>query len=514
MNVAVSTKHPKKFLKAKLVKTEPSNPSRTVVPVSGMRLNRSARLRPGQYVIPTEERDHAVLIEGEHLSIEMTGVELSGGKNKPWDRPGIGILIRNSQDVEVTGGTILGYRVGMMIENSRAVRVSDCNVSNNFDQKMKSTPTKYDPSDWLDIFQPRVWRKYGFGLRAYRCRDCSLMRIKSSHHENGIGLDNCRRVIVQDCDVSHNSGWGIWLWVSSDCTVTGNKADYCVRCESENYSAGGDSAGIILSHRCCRNLIAHNNFTHSGDGFFLNGLNVDESADNLIALNDGSHSPHNAFESTFSRGNVFVGNIASNSRYGMWLGFSYENRIIGNIIENNLFDGIAIENAHDNFIIGNGIRRNRCGIALLGRNRREKRSRNYQISGNIIESNKAGISLEAADRIAIQGNHLSSNRAAIQCGGRCSELIMRDNNLTGKGKVQLGDTRSADLNDNYWGRTSTAEVRRRISVETAGCLTLTRKRDQKLPMPRRPVLVDYASTARRQDHSFVWYKGLKRLVGL
>jgi parallel beta-helix repeat protein len=496
------------------VNAYPRPSSHRVCLAKGTKLNRSTRVRAGKYAIPVEERDHAVLIEGEHLDIEMIGVKLSGGNDTPWQRRGIGILIRNSQDVELRGGTISGYRTGIKIENSRGVRVSDCDVSNNFDQKMKSTPTKYDPSDWLDIFRPRVWRSYGFGILAFRCADCSLTRVKSSCHQNGIGLDNCRRIAVQDCDVSHNSGWGIWLWASSGCTITSNKADHCVRCESEDYSAGGDSAGIILSHRCCGNVIARNSFTHSGDGFFLNGLNVDESTNNLVAFNDGSHSPHNAFESTFSRGNVFLGNIASNSRYGMWLGLSYENRIIGNIIENNLFDGIAIEHAHDNSIIGNEIRRNRCGIALLSRSRQEKRSRSYRICSNTIESNRIGVSLDAADHILLQGNHLRGNRLAVRCDNRCSNLTISDNNLLSRDGVELGNTRSADLNDNYWGKITIAQARRKVSAETPRYFILTRNRRQKLLLPQKPVLVDCASAARRKDHSFVWYTGLKRLVGL
>ncbi len=488
--------------------------SRQVVPVSGMTLDRSATLRPGRYVLPVKEKGRALLIEGENLRIDMTDVELTGDARYPWDRHGVGILIRNSYNVELTGGTIRGYRIGIMVENSEEIRLSDCDVSRNFDQETKSTSTRYDPSDWLDIFRPGIWRKYGFGIRAYRCKFSSFSRIKSSNHQNGIGLETCRFCTVQDCDVSDNSGWGVWMWDASECAILGNKADHCVRCESKEYSAGGDSAGIILSNRCCRNVIAHNSFTHSGDGFFLNGLNVDESTYNLIAFNDGSHSPHNAFESTFSCGNTFVGNIASNSRYGMWLGYSYENRIIGNIIENNLFDGIAIEHAHENVIVGNEIRRNRCGIALLHREKLGHRSFDYKITGNRIESNNTGISLEHSSGIEVRGNHLAGNRLSLRCVGECSNITVRNNNILGRGNLEMGDTASADLNDNYWGRGGMTELQRRIISENLPSLLPTRKRTQKFPLPMRHVLLDYPTPERGRDHRFIWYKGRKRLVGL
>lgn len=479
-----------------------------------MKLSRSVRVSGGKYLIPVKERNHAVLIEGENLRIDLTGVELSGDARYPWERCGVGIRIRNSSDVELVGGTIRGYRIGIMVENSEEIRISDCDVSRNFDQETKSTPKRYDPSDWLDIFHPQIWRRYGYGVRAYRCKYCSFSRIKSSNHQNGIGLEGCRFSEVQDCDVSHNSGWGIWMWDSSGCAILGNKADHCVRCESKEYSAGGDSAGIILSNRCCRNVIAHNSFTHSGDGFFLNGLNVDESTYNLIAFNDGSHSPHNAFESTFSGGNTFVGNIASNSRYGMWLGYSYENRIIGNLIENNLFDGIAIEHGHENVILGNEIRRNRCGIALLYREKLGHRSFSYEVSGNRLESNDTGISLEHSDSTKIRGNHLAGNRLSLRCVGECSGITVRHNNILGRGNLEMGDTLSGDLNDNFWGRAGTTDLQRRIVCENLPSLLPTRKRTQKFPLPMRPVLVDYTTPERGRDHRFVWYKGRKRLVGL
>lgn len=494
--------------------TELPDSSKSAVLARGIKLDRSVRVRGGSYLIPGKERNHAVLIEGQDLQIDLTGVELNGDARYPWERQGVGIRIRNSCDVELIGGTIHGYRIGIMVENSEDIRISGCDVSRNFDQETKSTPKRYDPSDWLDIFHPGIWRRYGYGIRAYRCKECSFSRIKSSNHQNGIGLEGCRFSTVQDCDVSHNSGWGIYLWDVSECSILGNRADHCVRCESEEYSAGGDSAGIMLSNRCCRNVIAHNSFTHSGDGFFLNGLKVDESTHNLIAFNDGSHSPHNAFESTFSQGNTFVGNIASNSRYGMWLGYSYENRIIGNLLENNLFDGIAIEHGRENVIVGNEIRRNRCGIALLHREKLGQRSYDYSIKGNRIESNDTGLSLEHSDAIKIRGNHLAGNRVSLRCVGECSHITLRHNNILGRGNLEMGDTCFSDLNDNYWGRGAMTKLHQRIICEDLSSLLPTRNRNRKLPLPVRPVRVDYPTLERQRDHRFIWYKGRKRLVGL
>ena len=198
----------------------------------------------------------------------------------------------------------------------------------------------------------------------------------------------------------------------------------------------------------------------------------------------------------------------------MWLGYSHENRIIGNLIENNLFDGIAIEHGRENVIVGNDIRRNRCGIALLHREKRGRRSFRYEISGNRIESNDTGLSLEHGDAIKIRGNHLAGNGVFLRCVGECSHITLRHNNILGRGTLEMGDTCFSDLNDNYWGRGGMTEVERRIICEDLSSLLPARKRTQKFSLPLRPVLVDYPTPERQRDHRFIWYKGRKRLVGL
>lgn len=241
---------------------------------------------------------------------------------------------------------------------------------------------------------------------------------------------------------------------------------------------------------------------------------MDQSAHNLIAFNDGSHSPHHPFESTSSQGNTFVGNIASKSLYGMWLGYSQENRVLGNLIENNPFDGIAIEHGRENVIIGNGIRRNRWGIALLHREERGHRSFRYEISGNRIEPNDTGLSLDHSDAIRIRGNHLEGNRVSLRCVGEYSHITLRHNNILGRGTLEMADTCFSDLNDNYWGRGGMNEIQQRIICEGLPSLLPTRNRNRKFPLPMRPVLVDYPTAERQRDHRFRWYKGRKPLVGL
>jgi len=257
--------------------------------------------------------------------------------------------------------------------------------------------------------------------------------------------------------------------------------------------------------------------THGGDGFFLNGGGVAPSTDNLVAFNDASHSPHNAFESSFSRGNVFVGNIASNSRYGFWLGLSCENRVVGNIVENCLFDAMAIEHANHNVIAGNLIRRCRNGIALLARNPKLKASHHYEIVGNTIERcREAAVALWHTQDSRVVGNRIAHAAVALRLNDRCERIEIARNTIVDIGKrlAELADSKAVDLDDNFWGIARVKSVLSKITINRRSQLRLERIAKKMFAAPRRPVAVGYTSAARARDHAFRWYAELKHLVGL
>jgi parallel beta-helix repeat protein len=144
------------------------------------------------------------------------------------------------------------------------------------------------------------------------------------------------------------------------------------------------------------NLVADNNLTYSGDGFFLSGQRgvVQPSIGNLVLRNDASFSPHNAFESTFSAWNVFLENRADSSGYGFWLGYSTGNTIRGNTIVGSRAIGIAIEHGSDNDIASNVIIGGRRGIYLFIRDSSAQASSNYRVQDNTIARVEQGLVLE------------------------------------------------------------------------------------------------------------------------
>ena len=211
---------------------------------------------------------------------------------------------------------------------------------------------------------------------------------------------------MADNDVSGNSGWGIHLWKSARNVIVRNKADHNVRCESVTYRHGCDSAALLLREQSDSNLVAENDLTWSGDGFFLSGQRslVSPSIGNMVIRNDASHAWHNGFESTFSSWNTFLENRADSADYGFWLGYSRDNVVRGNLLLGTRTAAIAIEHGAESEIAANTIIGGATGIRLFIRESDDELSQGYRIDDNILAKVERGIVLESTTRVKLRGN--------------------------------------------------------------------------------------------------------------
>ena len=304
------------------------------------------------------------------------------------------------------------------------------------------------------------------------------------------------------------------MWKSCRNTIIRNKCDWCVRCENPGrYSKGGDSAGIMLSNANCDNVIAHNSMLYGGDGFFISGiLGTPGSNDNVVAFNDGSHSPHNAFESTESTGNRFIGNIASNSGYGFYMGGSVFNQVIGNIVENIAEWGISFDTGHDNVISGNEIRRAGSGIVLWGRGKKGIPSRDNRIIGNTFEDCDKGISFRGACDAMITGN------AFRKCGtvfeildGSRGHTISLNNCVGFDTLMELDEAKDVLFSDNFCGAKTREGVLKRVKSYKEAVLEelrIEKLRTTGVKHEARPVYAAFANKSARKDKSFMWHTGM------
>ncbi len=481
-------------------------------------LKESCKLAPGKYRINDPRSKGAIRITGRNIEIDLDGVELTSTARKQVDYKGIGILVEKAENVVIRNARVSGYKYNIVVKKCKRVLVTDCDTTGSYMKPLLSK-LKYNRNDWLDIFTEKKWRQYGAGIALESSSYCRVQKCESHESVNGLWMINSNHNYVVHNDFSHNTGWGIWMWKSSHNTILFNNCDYNVRCEDpKRYSAGGDSAGIMLSNANCFNLIAHNSFRHGGDGFFQSGaLGTPKSNDNVIAFNDGSHSPHNAFESSDGHRNQFIGNIASNSRHGFWCGMSTYNQFIGNIIENINEWGISIEHAFENVITGNEIRRARRGIMLFTRRNRGRESRDYEITGNIIEECLTGITLSNTKNCTITRNTIKNCGTAFEIGNKSRGHEIMLNNITGNNTIiHLHDAREIELKDNFYGLKTRDEIMKKVKAYKESVLKelrLKKIRSKAIKFERQPVFAKFGNPPARKDRKFHYYSKQDNLIG-
>lgn len=276
------------------------------------------------------------------ITVDGGGMTL-GGKNSA----GYGIRVSGVNPggttqnvVKITNFTISKYYDAIRIDNSTGITVQNVAVSNNGGVAQQN----------YDIHRGLA-QEYGGGILLSNGTGYSIFdRVVGSGENVGIDLYNSTNNTITNSDFSDNYGWGIRLSGSSGNTIGGgpgtkegtfnNLANRVAGCRGRNCSAR-DTAGVLLVDGSNDNIISYNKVQYGGDGVFLgNGAPNSTSSDrNIFSYNDGSYAIHNAFEATFSS-NTFTNNIASNSAYGFWLGYSYNTTVTNNTIQNNGTDGL------------------------------------------------------------------------------------------------------------------------------------------------------------------------------
>ncbi|MFG0247151.1 MAG: right-handed parallel beta-helix repeat-containing protein [Phycisphaerales bacterium JB052] len=387
---------------------EPALPTITVTR-DDTRIDRSCIIQVSPlFPIIDDEGDGVIQIVADDVTVifdtnsELVGREVPGqwsrrglldtlGNESPeetlgWDTlTGTGITINGHSGVEIIGANIRGYRNGIVAIDAPGLSITDATLTDLYRQRLKSTATREDTSDWLYPHHNdnNEWlANYGAAVWAERCHEAKITGVKVRRGQNGIILDNTNNAVVRKNDCSFLSGWGLAMWRSSGNFIRGNRFDFCVRGHVEGvYNRGQDSAGILMFEACSKNTIRYNSCTHSGDGIFGFGGNdaVKQGGDspwgnakNIIHINDLSFAAAHGLEMTFSEGNSIWNNlIEANAICGFWGGYSQGMSIGGNRFKDN--GGMAygsergainIEHGADNIIKLNQFINNKCGIRI------------------------------------------------------------------------------------------------------------------------------------------------------
>lgn len=374
-----------------------------VRPVPGMVITRSVRIAPGTYRLPGRVSPDSALItvRGRHITVDMRGVTLVGtpADSAPDAARGTAVFIDGGTDVRIRGLTARGYRVGIRARDTRSLTLEENDLSYGWKPRLFSVVEHESLNDWLSYHKNDgdEWLRFGAGIYLRGVRGGRVTGNTVRQSMNGLLVSHTDSLDIRRNDFSFNSGLGIGLYRANWHRIVENRADYNVRGSSHGFfQRGQDSAALLMFEQCAHNVVAYNSMTHSGDGLFLwagqHTMDTGQggSNDNLFLLNDFSFAPTNGMEATFSR-NQFIGNRVVGSTHGLWGGYSYASRVVGNCFAGNRI-AIAIEHGQDNVIGGNHFNGDSLGIRLWADSiapsdwgypkHRDTRSRDWRIVEN------------------------------------------------------------------------------------------------------------------------------------
>jgi parallel beta-helix repeat protein len=370
-------------------------------PAAGMVITRSTKFRPGTHRLSVPAESALIVVRGDSLTLDLTGVVLEGQDpaSDPDQARGIAIRIDGGRDVRIVGGHIRGFKTGILARGTRGLEIRNADLSYNWKPRLFSLIEHESLVDWLSFHnnEANEWLRFGAAIYLDNVSNGLIQGNTVTQGMNALLMHRADHVTVRDNNFSWNSGLGIGLYRSSDNTIVRNSVDFNIRGYSHGfYRRGQDSAGILLYEQSNNNIVGLNSATHGGDGLFLWAgnytMNTGQggSNDNVFYANDFSFAPANGMEATFSR-NTFIANIAEGNDYGLWGGYSFDSRIVANCFANNRY-GIAIEHGQQNSIIANRFIGDSTAIRLWGDSiqpsdwgypkYRDTRSRDYLIDRN------------------------------------------------------------------------------------------------------------------------------------
>ena len=378
----------------------------------GMVITHSVHIAPGTYRIhaPASLDSAVIIIRGDNITVDFKGATLEGSPfaDDPDEAAGVAIRIEGGHNVKVVNARVRGYKVGIMARGTRELSLLDNDLSYNWKPRLYSLVEHESLMDWLSHHNNEhdEWLRYGAAIYLSDVKGGSIRGNRITQGMEGLMLTRSDSIRIWNNTIEFNSGVGIALYRSSFNSIMHNHASYNVRGFSNHfYRRGQDSADLLLYEQSSHNTVAFNSMTHGGDGLFLwaGQSTMDTGAgganDNLFYANDFSYAPTNAMEATFSR-NMFIGNRANGSAYGLWAGYSYESKVIGNDFFDNR-TGVAIEHGQSNEILANRFVNDSVGIRLWAvpeepgdwgyPKHRDTHSRNYEIAENVFAGNRVGL---------------------------------------------------------------------------------------------------------------------------
>lgn len=382
-----------------------------------------------------------LVIEGNGITVDFNNAILQGSNDKslPEGFYGLGILVKNGQNITIKNLTVRGYKIGLKAIGVDSLKLENCDFSYNYRSKIEGNST----SDLLNLnFKDKnIWKKHGINIYLKACNNAIIRDLNITESQNGLLLENCNNSSIYNNTIQFNSGSAISLHQSNENQIMHNKLDWNVRGDNLlERSIGSDAGGVLIDENSSNNIIAYNSATHCTNGISLrsssNSYNggTGNSKDNIIYGNDCSYAVHSGIKMLYSQNKIFS-NIINDSNHGINAIFSNSSMIMGNALENNE-TGISLSNVQNieirqNELIGNEIALSTDLVKHAdyhpdSTNVFSKLNDNVSFDHNLIKNSSLVFNINHSDLIKIVLNQFVNCRF-IQENKNNKQLILKSN---------------------------------------------------------------------------------------
>ncbi|MEM2409479.1 MAG: right-handed parallel beta-helix repeat-containing protein, partial [Thermofilaceae archaeon] len=267
--------------------------------------------------VVVKDAGQVVLVRSERIRVE----------NSNLSNTTVGVQLWQTKDSTIKNNTLANNKYGIYLYDSNNNRIvgnvfSGCGlfVYSSYSNTVEGNTVNGKPLVYLENARDVVVKDAGQVVLVRSER----IRVENSNLSNttvGVQLWESKECKITNSTITNNNDYGIYLYMSSGNTVTGNTI-------SNNY------CGIDL-YRSSGNTVTGNTISNNYYGIRL----------------------------SYSNGNTVTGNTITNNDYGIRLYMSSGNTVTGNTISNN-YCGIDLSVSNGNTVTGNTISNNYYGIYL------------------------------------------------------------------------------------------------------------------------------------------------------
>ncbi len=408
-------------------------------------------------------------ISNNYLGVYLYGVYLDSSSNilsgNIISYNGYGVFLKNSSNNTIAGNTISKNNLtGVFIDFSSNNNTITGNtfISNglliawSYNNTVENNTVNGKPLVYVENQRDVAITDAGQVI-AVNSQNITIRNLNLSFTYVGVEFWNVSNSRVENCTISSNNGYGIYLEFSIGNTITGNTISdnnrgVSLRSSSSNILSGNtisnNKYGVSIEYSCNNIFIYNKVFSNNWIGVYL-----EHSCNNTLSGNTIFNNNGYGVDLDSSRNNTLIGNTFIHDGLVAWHSYN-------NTVENNTVNGralvylenqinVVVENAgqviainSENITVRNSnLSYTDTGVEFL-------KVRNSKVENCTISNNNRGVHLLDSSNNIITANTISDNEYGVDLKNSKNNFILDNTISKNRDGVDLYDSSNNTLSGN------------------------------------------------------------------